>query len=157
MLKNMATMQEEQKKAFEDYLKKMQLSSSTLFDTSGSIKKLDVSNKIGYFTTSSALSLSINTKNPALLVVSDLYYPGWKAFLDNKECLIFRTDCLFRTVLIPAGTHQLLFEYRPLSFIVGLFFFVITVVTLSLLWIKHLLHKASSADAEIGSQTTSVV
>jgi len=148
MLRNVAMMESVQRKQFEDLLRKMQLPSAAVFDISGSIKKLDVANKIGYFTTSSALDLKVEAKNPALLVVSDLYYPGWKAFLDGKDWPIFRTDCLFRGVLVPAGKHQVLFEYHPLSFIIGEILFGITVVTLSLFSIKHFLREQSSSDAQ---------
>ncbi len=131
--RNVAVMEETQKKQFEDFLSKMQLSSTTFFDTSASIKKLS---------TSSASGLEIAVKNPALLVDSDLYYPGWKAFLDGKEWPVFRADRLFRAVIIPAGKHQILFEYRPFSFIIAATIFLITIATISVFFIKH--HKQSS-------------
>lgn len=145
-LRHAAIMEDGQKEQFYEFLRKIQ--SPAVFDTSGSITKEDVTNKIGYFTTSSALSLGMETKNPALLVVSDLYYPGWKAFLDGKEWPIFRTDCLFRAVLIPAGKHQVLFEYQPLSFAIGAILFVITLVALSLFWLTQLLREPFPGDIQ---------
>jgi hypothetical protein len=51
---------------------------------------------------------------PALLVLSEVYYPaGWKAFIDGAETEIYRTDYILRSVLIPAGTHEVVFSFDP--------------------------------------------
>jgi hypothetical protein len=133
-LRNTAVMEDCQKKEFEDLHGK--LGSSNIFDTSGTVEKMNASDKVNYFSASSTVVLNTKTQNPALLIISDLFYPGWKAFIDGKECPIFRADCLFRAVLIPAGKHQILFAYYPLSFGIGAALFVITIIALSLMWIK---------------------
>ncbi len=56
-----------------------------------------------------------------LLVLSDNYYPGWKAFVDDKEVFIYRTNYTLRGVVVPSGTHIVSFRYDPLSFKIGLF------------------------------------
>ena len=56
----------------------------------------------------------------AMLLVTDLYYPGWKAYLDGRETPIYRGDYLFRTIFIPAGRHTVEFVYHPRSFRLGL-------------------------------------
>ncbi len=71
-------------------------------------------------------SLRIQTRKPALLVVSDLYYPGWRALLDGSDWPIFRADYLFRAVLIPSGQHIVEFKYQPWSFALGSTLFLIT-------------------------------
>jgi hypothetical protein len=65
------------------------------------------------------LRLSTAARQAGLLVLADTYYPGWVARLDGAEVPIIRANYLFRGVAIPSGEHQLVFEYRPLSFFVG--------------------------------------
>lgn len=55
----------------------------------------------------------------SFLVLSDNYYPGWKAFVDNKEVPVYRTNYTLRGVAVPSGTHLVYFVYDPLSFKVG--------------------------------------
>ena len=57
---------------------------------------------------------------PTLLVLRDTYYRGWKAAVDGVEVPIWRTDYLFRGVVVPSGRHTVRFEFRPLSFRIGL-------------------------------------
>ena len=51
-----------------------------------------------------------------MLVLSDSYYPGWTAQVDGAPSPILRANGLYRAVAIPAGRHQVVFEYRPSSF-----------------------------------------
>ena len=60
------------------------------------------------------------TSAPALLILRDTYYRGWRAVVDGAEVPILRTDYLFRGVEVPAGEHTVRFEFRPLSFRIGL-------------------------------------
>ena len=53
------------------------------------------------------------------LVLSDLYYPGWKATVDGKEVKIFRANYLVRALELDPGTHIIRFFYDPLSFKLG--------------------------------------
>lgn len=56
-----------------------------------------------------------------LLVLTDTFYPGWKAFVDDTKTEIYRANYSFRAVVVPAGTHAVRFIYDPLSVRVGLF------------------------------------
>jgi hypothetical protein len=53
------------------------------------------------------------------LVLSDTYYPGWKAFVDGKKTKIYRADYTFRAIPLNAGTHQVECVYDPISFKLG--------------------------------------
>ncbi len=68
----------------------------------------------------SSMEIQVVTANPAFLVVSDVYYPGWTAKINNKLTQIYRTNYLFRGVLVPAGSSTVQMEYRPTSFRLGL-------------------------------------
>src|SRR5262249_17880313 len=56
---------------------------------------------------------------PAFLVVSDAYYPGWKATSNGQPASILRTNYLLRGVWLPAGANVTVFEFRPWSFYAG--------------------------------------
>ncbi len=55
-----------------------------------------------------------------ILVLSDTYYPGWRAFVDGVERPILRANHVFRAVVIPAGAREVVFSYEPDSFRYGL-------------------------------------
>jgi hypothetical protein len=55
----------------------------------------------------------------ALLVLTDTYYPGWRAKVDGSDAEILRADYVFRAVVLPAGNHTVEFEFRPIGFLVG--------------------------------------
>ncbi len=48
-----------------------------------------------------------------LLVLVDSVYPGWQASVDGEALEILAVNHLFRGVLLPAGRHRVVFEYRP--------------------------------------------
>jgi len=64
------------------------------------------------------LSYKVYTDKPALLVISEIYYPeGWRAFVDGKETEIFKTDHVLRSVLIEeAGEHEVKMVFSPERF-----------------------------------------
>jgi len=74
------------------------------------------------------LDLQVNAVENSLLVLSDTYYPGWKAFVDGKETKIYRADYTFRAIPLSAGTHQVEFVYDPLSFKIGALFTFLGIV-----------------------------
>ena len=63
--------------------------------------------------------VAVETSEPAYLVLSDSYYPGWSATLDGEEIPIHKADVAFRAVAVPAGEHQVVFRYLPTHFWVG--------------------------------------
>lgn len=61
-----------------------------------------------------SLAVRCFTDRPALLVVSDVYYPqGWTAELDGEEVPILRTDYALRGVWVPAGEHEVTMRFDP--------------------------------------------
>ena len=65
--------------------------------------------------------LAVSVDSPGgVLVVTDAYYPGWRAYLDGVETPIYPTDLAFRGVRLPPGPHMVEMRYQPASFSVGL-------------------------------------
>lgn len=53
------------------------------------------------------------------LVLTDSYFPGWLAFVDEKDAPLYRANYNFRAVHVPAGEHTIRFKYSPVSFRAG--------------------------------------
>lgn len=76
--------------------------------------------------------IDTNLPNNGFLVLSDTYYPGWKAFVDGKESKVYRANYILRAVYLAKGKHQVKFIYDPLSFKVGKYISLFTLFSLSL-------------------------
>src|SRR5262249_5056879 len=61
----------------------------------------------------------VSSSTPGILVLTDLWYPGWNAQVDGKTAELRRADGYFRGVPLPPGNHQIVFRYKPLSILVG--------------------------------------
>jgi hypothetical protein len=57
---------------------------------------------------------------PGLLVVSEVYESGWRAYVDGEEVEILPTNLALRGVPIPAGEHVVELRYEPRSLRIGL-------------------------------------
>jgi hypothetical protein len=65
------------------------------------------------------VSVATRARRPAVLVLSDLHYPGWKATLDGESADLERVNHLLRGVRVPAGAHSVEFRYQPWSWRLG--------------------------------------
>lgn len=81
----------------------------------------------------------IQTTSPAakLLFLSDVYDPGWSAWVDGKRSRIYRADYAFRAVWVPAGTHTVQFIYWPERLTFGLAVAGISCMMIVGMWIKQ--------------------
>jgi hypothetical protein len=68
----------------------------------------------------SRIELSLRASRASLLVLSETYYPGWKAWIDGQPTPIHSVDIALRGVVVPAGAHQLRMEFRPVILPVSL-------------------------------------
>jgi uncharacterized membrane protein YfhO len=65
------------------------------------------------------VELKVVQERAGLLVLTDPYYPGWQAAIDGQAAPIHRVNHDLRGVFVPAGTHTVVFSYRPLSVLIG--------------------------------------
>lgn len=56
--------------------------------------------------------IQVKTEAPALLFLSDNFYPGWRAKVNGEEKKIYRADYSFRAVEVPKGQSLVEFYYR---------------------------------------------
>jgi len=65
------------------------------------------------------VAADVTSDAAGLLVLTDLWYPGWSAEADGHPAPIYRADGYLRAVALPAGSHHVVFRYRPISFYAG--------------------------------------
>jgi len=75
------------------------------------------------------------------LFTSEIYYPGWKAYVDGKESKIYQANYVFRAVYLTPGSHTIVFKYEPVSFKIGLCVSLLTLLCIGYFivgntWIK---------------------
>jgi len=63
--------------------------------------------------------IQVEADQPGYLVLTDTFYPGWRATVDGQPVRILRTGSYFRAVPVVTGQHLVEFIYRPLSFRLG--------------------------------------
>jgi hypothetical protein len=66
------------------------------------------------------LVVETDLDTPGLLILSEMWYPGWQARDNGAETTILRTDVMLRGVYLDAGSHTVELEYRPWTVQVGL-------------------------------------
>ncbi|MFN0149344.1 MAG: hypothetical protein ACKVU1_01365 [bacterium] len=59
------------------------------------------------------LRLRVTANARALLTLSEVWYPGWKAFVDGAAAPLLRINGVFRAVVVPLGTHEVRLVYSP--------------------------------------------
>jgi hypothetical protein len=86
--------------------------------------------------------VEITTRNLAdgFLVLKDTWYPGWEARVDGTKVPIYRVNGCFRGVIVPAGEHKVVFEYKPtLIYVSGAISLIVTLTLLAIaLWPRRL-------------------
>jgi hypothetical protein len=66
------------------------------------------------------VTLSVRTPVTGYLVLSDVYYPGWQAMVNDQPTEVLRADYVFRAVQIPPGEHVVRMTFDPWTWRVGL-------------------------------------
>jgi len=76
--------------------------------------------------------VEVTCQQPGYLVLSEIWYPGWKCYLaDGSELPVWRANGLFRAVKLPAGRHQLSFVFAPTIYRIGGAISLLTLVGLA--------------------------
>ncbi len=63
--------------------------------------------------------IDVETGRDAVLVLSEVFMPGWKATVDGREVGLHRVDYILRGLLVGAGRHRVEVWYAPRSFWIG--------------------------------------
>jgi hypothetical protein len=65
--------------------------------------------------------ISIQTEAPtaSLVVISQTYFPAWRAYVDGQATKIWRANYAFQALQVPAGLHQVSLVYEDRMFYFG--------------------------------------
>lgn len=58
-------------------------------------------------------ALEMQSAAASLLVISDTFYPGWRAWVDDRPATIYPVDIGLRGVAVPRGRHRVRMDFRP--------------------------------------------
>jgi len=80
------------------------------------------------------LGMDVFAPGPSLLVISEIYTPGWRAFVDGRPVPILRADAVLQAIVLPAGARYVELIYLPTTFIVGAVISAVTLASVAILW-----------------------
>jgi hypothetical protein len=80
------------------------------------------------------------------LVLSEMWFPGWRAAVDGAPAPVLRANSLLRAVWLPPGEHRVVMTFEPESVRVGVIVSVMTALILAicLLFQRVLIHLSNS-------------
>jgi hypothetical protein len=65
------------------------------------------------------MAMDVNAESAGLLVLSEMYYPGWIATVNGKAAKIYPVDGALRGIAVSGGANRIELEYAPSSFRAG--------------------------------------
>ncbi len=65
------------------------------------------------------VELEAKLESPGIVVLADVYYPGWKLTIDDQPAPIYKVNRLMRGAAVGQGSHRLVYTYEPRSFQIG--------------------------------------
>jgi len=66
------------------------------------------------------IELEATTSAPAYVVLSEVYYPGWRVEVDGRAAKILPANFAFRAVYLEPGAHRVRMFFQPASWTLGL-------------------------------------
>lgn len=66
-----------------------------------------------------SVMIRCNMATDGLLILNDLYYPGWHVYVNGEKQEILRTNDVMRGVYLQKGNNVVQFIYRPTAFWLG--------------------------------------
>jgi uncharacterized membrane protein YfhO len=96
--------------------------------------------------------LRSSTGESGLLMLSEAYYPAWKAYVDGRPVPLYVADHVLRAVPVPAGEHTVELRYESSPLRVGLAVSLISYLMLIALAVAGTRSRRNSADRILTSK-----
>ncbi|MCP4251341.1 MAG: YfhO family protein [bacterium] len=65
------------------------------------------------------VELEVDTTSGGVLVLSDNWHPGWKAYVNDQPVPVVRANCVMRALPVGPGRQRVVMVFRPVSFTIG--------------------------------------
>jgi len=75
------------------------------------------------------IELDVNTDKEAILWLSEIWYPAWKATVNGNKTKVYRVNYGFRAVTVPAGKSKVVFKFDSTLFNIGAFISLLTLLS----------------------------
>jgi uncharacterized membrane protein YfhO len=59
------------------------------------------------------LTYKVKSQNGGVVVLSEIYYPGWTCTIDGQATEIARANYVLRAIKVPAGEHEVIMTFDP--------------------------------------------
>jgi hypothetical protein len=82
-----------------------------------------------------SLTIETDLNCRGMVVLSDNYYPGWKATVDGESTRIMQPYFALRGVMVDKGRHEIRMVYRPDYLFIGGWFAIVGIAMTVALWI----------------------
>jgi uncharacterized membrane protein YfhO len=91
------------------------------------------------------VTVSVKMETPGLVVLTDLWDKGWRAYLNGQRVPILRANHAVRGVLVPAGLGTVEFRYEPASLALGIKLAILAAIIL-LSWLVIVARRADNSE-----------
>ena len=98
------------------------------------------------------IELTAQLQTPGLVILADVFYPGWELTIDGVATRVLRANRAMRGALVSAGTHLLVYSYRPRSLLVGAAVSGIGLVALMILLVPRASRHSSALGPRLPSK-----
>jgi hypothetical protein len=61
------------------------------------------------------VEIEVVSDRAGFVILNDVWHPWWRAEVDGQKAPILKANVLFRAVAVPAGRHNVRFEFKPLT------------------------------------------
>lgn len=85
---------------------------------------------------------------PALLVIGDKYFKGWRSFVDGAAVENVPVNHVLRGVYLAAGPHKVEFRFDPLPFKIGKYLTLASFAAFAAMLVRELLLRRKRMDSE---------
>ncbi len=78
--------------------------------------------------TNNEIIIDASTSHDGILVLSEIFYPGWKAYINGHETTIYRANYNLRSLILPAGKHTVVVRFESGPFRTGFWISLLTLL-----------------------------
>ena len=73
---------------------------------------------------------NIKSNKPGFVVFSEMFYPGWKAEINNREVELYKVNFILRGLFVPKGDNKIKFYFEPSSIKYGSIIQILSIIIL---------------------------